>query len=139
MFQVDTHLWRGPRPKNILDLKSLGIERIVSLESGIYELLHDDKYELQFPNDFGIQHFHVGLGSVLPPDNEHVWAALDHMKAPLKTYVHCLQGVDRTGFICAVYRMRIQHYRYQAALKEWKELGRHLWYATWEPFLKEWE
>lgn len=132
-------LWRGPRPNDLEELRRLGIERIISLQSGIYELFADDRYERQFPSDFGMEHYHLASSDFTPPEPWVVAKFLELVtKDPKPTFLHCLSGVDRTGFLSAVYRMRVQGWSYEDAKAEWIAVGRHVWYYWWESSLKKW-
>lgn len=138
MIQVDTNLWRGPRPTDLQPLQDQVFVRIISLESGVYDLFHADRVEQQFPCEYGMAQYDLKCSDISPPSDWVVLKFLALMKFGLKTFLHCLSGVDRTGFLCAVYRMRVQGWTYEAALAEWKKLGRHPWYFFWEPALKRW-
>jgi protein tyrosine/serine phosphatase len=139
MIQVSENLWRGPRPSDLGDLQKRGIKRIVSLESGIYDLFHDGNLLCrQFPCEFQMAQYDLRSSDFAAPEDWAVYKFLSLMESPIPTFVHCLSGVDRTGFMCAVYRMRFQGWKYEDALAEWKKLGRHPWYFWWESALKKW-
>lgn len=139
--KVSETLWRGPRPNDLHDVSVLGVKRIISLESGIYDLCHEGNFLIrQFPCEFGMKQYDLKSSDFLPPRDWAVRKFLFLMQdVPMPTFIHCLSGVDRTGFLCAVYRMQVQGYPYAWALAEWKRLGRHPWYFWWEPALKKWE
>lgn len=140
MILVDevNDLYRGPRPKDLGELK--GIKRIINLESGVYSTLHPDgKIMRQFPADYGMTEFNLPCSDITPPEDwvvEKVITLVCHYIEP--TYIHCLSGVDRTGYVCAAYRMRVQGWSYGAAVAEWTALGRHPWYFWWGQRLKRW-
>ncbi len=137
MLHVDRNCFRGPRPKDLKELRvDYGIDTIIDLESGVYDLLRG--VEQQFPADFGMSYYHMPCSDILPPTKACVEKAINLMAdVDRHVFIHCLSGVDRTGFVCAVYRMRIQNWGYNAALEEWIKLGRHKWYFYWEPALKK--
>ena len=136
MIHVANNLWRGPRP-NPKDLLDAGINKIISLESGIYELAHDDRYENWYPTDYGVEFYDIGCSDFLPPEPEKVLKVMDIiMGSSQKIYIHCLAGKDRTGFMCAVYRMKLCGWSYEQAIDEMDRLGFHWWYFWWKPFLK---
>lgn len=143
MLLVDekSQLWRGSRPLDLNVVKSLGIKRIISLESGIYDLFHDGQLiERQFPCEFGMEQYDLKSSDFTPPEDWAVKKFLTLMRGcPEPTFIHCLSGADRTGFMCAVYRMRMQGWSYEAARQEWVRLGRHPWYFWWESSLKKWQ
>ncbi len=132
MIQVDKNLWRGPRPPDLQPLKDAGFNRIISLEQGWFEAFHSDAYEKENPSDFGITLVRIPCSDICAPHKYEVLWALDCMQRPGKTYIHCLTGVDRTGFMCAVYRMQIQKWKLYPAYAEWIALGRHWWFDWWK-------
>lgn len=139
MNRVTDFLWRGPRPKDLNELVQLGFENIICLESGWYELLSSSKRERQFPCELGLNYYDMGLSDITPPsqfDAGFIIQKINQLKG--KTYIHCLTGVDRTGFICAVYRMKFQDWTFEQAHKEFVDMGRHWWFAWWKYELKKW-
>jgi protein tyrosine/serine phosphatase len=137
-------IWRGERPTDLTGLKNLGIKRIINLESGMYELIrvYDNEFsieQLQFPPDFGMVEYHMPVKAYSPPPVKFIYKILDLVRDGIPTYIHCKQGVDRTGFVAAVIRMQINRWPYERALTEWKQLGRHPWFFWWESELIKWD
>lgn len=132
---VDKNCFRGPRPPDLKDLRvTLNIDTIIDLESGLYDLLNG---VAQFPPDFGMAYYHMPCSAVVPPNPAYVAKAIDLMSdLDRHVYIHCKDGVDRTGFVCAAYRMKVQKWTYAEAKAEWIAEGRHPWYIVWEPALK---
>lgn len=132
---VDRNCFRGPRPTDLKELRlDFQIDTIIDLEEGVYDLLNGVG---QFPPDFGMAYYRMPCGVWTPPWAGYVAKALDLMSdMDRHVYIHCKDGVDRTGFFCAVYRMRIQKWTYENALKEWIADGRHLQYMFWDRSLK---
>jgi len=140
MLKVDKEIYRGPRPHDLHYLRlRYEVDTIISLQSGWYQLLNDDLYERQFPSDYGIKHYDLGSSDIWPPEPWLVHKCLDLMTQERTIYLHCKSGVDRTGFICAVYRMVIQGWSFEDAHKEWVKLGRHPWFFWWKYVLKKYE
>ncbi len=138
--RVTGTLWRGPRPADLTPIKELGVLRIINLQSGIYELIHDDPYENINTLDYGIVEHDLGCSDFLPPDEYTVARALNIINIGEPTYIHCKHGVDRTGYIIAAYRMRCQGWSYEKAKAEMMAHGFHRFpYAIWLPKLKTWE
>lgn len=142
--QFNQYLIRGPRPKDISNLFSCGVKKIINLQSGFHEAFNDDDYETQFPCEYGIQEYTIPLSDFGYPKKERVRIALDIMKRSTTdkelTYIHCLHGADRTGFVCAAYRMQYMGWSYKIAKQELFEMGFHkLPYILWLPALKKWE
>lgn len=139
MIQVAENLFRGPRPKDLRHLKSLGIDTIIDLESGILELFTNDVYERQSPPDYDIKDYHLKCSDIWPPSEWAARRAVEIIKreaaAGRKVYLHCLTGKDRTGFVVAVYRMMVEGWSLEEARREWVLRGRHLIYFWWSYYL----
>jgi len=137
MFQVDENFFRGPRPESLNDIVDNGITTIVSLQSGLYELTHEDDYENAQPADYGIKFYDLGCSDFTPPTPRVVQKVLQILAKGERTYVHCLAGKDRTGFVTAVYRMHVNDWSYSAAVAEMENMGFHWWYFWWKRELKK--
>lgn len=140
MYEVTAKIWRGPRPQTYLDLQLKGFTRVIDLQSGLENWLTDSELEFEEPRDFGIERLTIRCSSVMPPTRREVNLFLGLLEmSPRKTYVHCHSGVDRTGFMIAVYRMRKMGWNYKKAYDEWVMLGRHWWFDWWRGEMREWE
>lgn len=107
-------IYRGGfiKPEQIPALKEIGIERIISLCDLEFE--REQKYmEVLEPalQSSGIQHEKVTLTRKMVKDNEEVvkiareiWRKMQQ-KDSLSTYIHCENGVERTGKIIMALRM----------------------------------
>ncbi len=136
------NVWGGPKPTSLKDLKDKGIKRIINLESGVYDLIrvYDETYykdHMQFPADFGMSEYLMPCSDIKAPAALAVGKILELVFDKVPTYIHCLSGRDRTGFVGAVIKMRIDGMSFDDAVKWWREV-RHPWYFYWEPALKEW-
>lgn len=135
ILHVDRNAFRGPRPPDLHSLEDFKITTIIDLESGIYELFHGAN---QFPADYGMAYYHMPCSDWLPPPDSYVIKAVTMMaQVNRKTFVHCLSGVDRTGYVCAAYRILVQKWPVDDAIKEWIDLGRHPWFFWWERSLRK--
>ena len=137
MNHVDKKLYRSSRPKDLNKTKADDMEVIISLEMGIYQLVTDTKREHQFPVDFGIDYYDLNCSILTPPESWQIEKFLEIVDRGKKTLVHCLTGVDRTGFMCAVYRMHRQGWTLAQAHDEWIKMGRHFMYVGWNRELKK--
>lgn len=139
--RIDDHLFRGPRPKTMKHLQELGFKRVITLQSGMYEEFHDDLFETEYAPDFGLDHVVIPCSDFRSPQKHEVLKFLKASKdKDVKTYVHCLHGKDRTGFMSAVYRMTAMQWDYESAKDEMLKLGFHKWaYWFWYKELKKWE
>ena len=140
MTRVDDNLWRGPRPKDLRELQAQGFVKVISLQSGFSDRYTDSLLEAQRaqPQSFGITYVTIPCRNWLPPTDSQVRTTMLNIRGAGKTYLHCHSGVDRTGFMCAVYRIQIQGWSFENAYREWKAEGRHWWFFWWKPFLRSW-
>lgn len=138
MIQVSRELYRSPRPKDIYQIPNY-IKTVINLESGAFELFNDDCYERQRDGaeDLPLFFKSIKCSDITPPNARQVAQFLRFVAGGGVTLVHCLSGVDRTGFMCAVYRMQIQGWSFKEAHREWVSLGRHPWYFWWTRELKK--
>ncbi len=143
MIKVDQYLYRGPRPANPNDLLDKKIGAIISLESGLWDLATNDEYENFDFYKFKIAQISIGLSDFMPPTKNEINRALEAIEyfrsRGVRVYVHCKSGVDRTGFIMAVYRMKKEGWTFKEAHAEWVTRGRHFWYFWWKSELKKYE
>lgn len=143
MELVGNNLYRGPRPQSFADLQKAGIKHVIMLQSGIFELFHDDNpLKKEHPEDFGIRLHRVTMSDFTFPKTEDLDQVQQIIKqAELKgerVYVCCKFGKDRTGTSCAVYRVCEQGWTYAEAKKEMFAHGFHkIPYLLWLPSLKK--
>lgn len=139
MISDEFKIFAGPRPAELAALKREGIERIINLESGVYDVLrvYEGIEVEQFPPDFGMMEYIMPCSDITPPPEKYVEKILELARDRIPTYIHCYSGVDRTGFVVAVIRMRLMGWSYEEALQAWRNV-RHPWYFYWERALKKW-
>ena len=118
LYQVTTNLYRGAQPdaRGMKELKAMGIHTVINLRSR-----HSDEDEL--------------LGTGLKQGRLHMepWRANDDdvvnfLKLATNTnnvpvFVHCQRGADRTGLVCAMYRITVCGWTKEEAIRELKEGG----------------
>ena len=63
------------------------------------------------------------------PTAQQLTTPLSWLDANEKVFVHCKQGMDRTGTVIACYRISRQGWENQKALTEAKSLGMH-WFES---------
>jgi protein tyrosine/serine phosphatase len=137
---VNPKLYRGPRPTSAIDVGWLyadrGIRRIVNLQGTIFESAKVAE-EMAWATDSCIDFRHCPLSIVTPPDAGAIAAILALLASdPAPTYLHCHDGVDRTGVICAALRVA-SGATFGEAVGEMIDDGFHLKpYAAWLPFLQ---
>ena len=113
LHQVTTNLYRGAQPtsRGMAQLKAMGIKTVINLRA-----FHSDKDELS--------------GSDLKPSRLHMkaWHGEDEdvirflrivsNTNNLPAFVHCQHGADRTGMVCAMYRITVCGWTKQEAINE---------------------
>lgn len=121
--KLEEHLWRSAQPQGSYSfLPGLGIGKVLCLRSG---------EPLTYPT---VKVFHLPLQAFMPVEQRDFQAALDFLRADWPGYesgflIHCLQGHDRTGVICAAYRCLVQGWTLNEALQEMEDYGFNpLWF-----------
>ncbi len=116
-YQVSPVLWRGAQPtkEGFKALEQAGVKTIINLRS-----YHDDSSLLE-----GTQLHYVSIPmDAWHPDEKDLalflravqLASSDPSRYPI--FVHCQQGRDRTGYSVATYRMVMQDWSAEDAIKE---------------------
>jgi len=105
----------------------MGIKTVVSLRS-----FHSDTYKME-----GLAFNYVDIPvKVWHAEDEDVIRFLkivtDKTKTPV--FVHCEYGADRTGMMVAIYRIVVQGWSKEAAMKEMTE-GGFGWHPMWQNLL----
>jgi protein tyrosine phosphatase (PTP) superfamily phosphohydrolase (DUF442 family) len=117
-YQVTTNLYRGAQPtaEGMKHLQTLGVRTIISLRA-----LHSDKDELA---GTGLKTVRLKMEPWHTDEDEAVLflkAATDTNNLPV--FVHCQRGADRTGTMCAMYRIVVCGWTKEQALDEMKQGG----------------
>jgi protein tyrosine phosphatase (PTP) superfamily phosphohydrolase (DUF442 family) len=117
-YQVTTNLYRGAQPttEGMTHLKALGIRTIINLRA-----FHSDKDKVAG----------TGLKSVrfeTKPWHAEEEDVVGFLKAVTDTnnvpvFVHCQRGADRTGMMCAMYRICVCGWTKADAIAEMKDGG----------------
>ena len=92
-------------------LKAMGVKTVVNLRK-----FHSDRDEI---GDTGLAYEHMYVNALHPEDKEVVrflQIAADASRRPV--FVHCQHGSDRTGLMCAAYRVVVQGWSKQEAIAE---------------------
>jgi protein tyrosine phosphatase (PTP) superfamily phosphohydrolase (DUF442 family) len=113
LHKVSESLYRSAQPTEIgmKNLKSLGIETIVNLRS-----FHSDRDEI---GQTDLDYEHITMKAWHPEEKEAV-RFLQIVSDPKRTpvLVHCQRGADRTGVMCAVYRIAVEGWTKDEAIRE---------------------
>ena len=116
--KVSEALYRGAQPsaEGMRQLRKRGIKTIVNLRS-----FHSDRDEI---GDIDVTYEHIYMKPWHPEDKEVV-RFLKIVSDPNRTpvFVHCQRGADRTGTMCAIYRIAVQGWSKTEAIEEMTKGG----------------
>jgi len=128
LHQVAPKLYRGAQPteEGFRQLKAMGIKTVVNLRG-----FHTDDGKL---NGLHAEHIHF---QTWHPENEDIVKFLrilsDTNAAPV--FVHCQHGADRTGTMCAIYRIAVQGWTKDQAIEEMIK-GGFGYHAVWKNLIQ---
>lgn len=113
LHKVSDTLYRSAQPtkEGMQKLKDLGIKTVINLRS-----FHSDRDEL---DGSGLGYEHIFMKAWHPEQQEAV-RFLQIVTDPKRTpvLVHCQHGADRTGTMCAIYRIAVQNWSKEEAIHE---------------------
>ncbi|HPG00802.1 MAG TPA: dual specificity protein phosphatase family protein [Kiritimatiellia bacterium] len=118
LHKVSDTLYRSAQPTDIgmQELKSYGIKTVINLRA-----FHSDRDIL---GQTGLAYEHIDM-TAWHPEREDVVRFLrlvtDPARAPV--LVHCQHGADRTGTMCALYRIVVQGWTKEDAIREMTQGG----------------
>ncbi len=132
--KISSVLFRGNQPQTpaFAELQKLGITTIVDLRGEDRDKI---QWERRQAESLGLRFVHIPVGGWSAPTDEQVlqFLSLFHGDSNQKVFVHCHFGNDRTGVFVAIYRMAVDHWRAEQALKEMYFFGFH---GFWHPAMK---
>lgn len=124
-FSINAKLYRGSQIKTQNDakwLKENNISMVIDLRQS--NLVSEEKQLLQA---YGIIHQNIEMNSHKRPTKsqiKQIFQMLEKAKENNQSvYIHCKQGIDRTGIICAIYQIEKQNFSNQNAYKSMVERG----------------
>jgi len=136
LHKVSDQVYRSAQPteEGMEKIKQLGIKTIVNLRA-----FHSDEDKIEDSGEkFNYEHIYM---KTWHPEREDILKFLKIVSDPDKTpvLVHCQHGADRTGTMCAIYRIVVQNWTKEDALKEMKEgdFNFHKIWVNLETFIKE--
>lgn len=118
LCKVSDDLYRSGQPtaEGMANLEKMGIKTIVNLR-----LVNSDRDELE---GTGLGYVHIQM-EAWDADTEEMVAFLQVVSDPdrVPVLVHCSYGADRTGAICALYRIAVQGWSKEEAIREMTQGG----------------
>lgn len=118
LYKINDALYRGGQPEKegFAQLKAMGIKTVVNLRS-----LHSDRKECE---KYGLGYVKITT-QAWEAEEEEVLDFLKVVSDPKRhpVYVHCKHGADRTGMMCAVYRVVVQGWTKEEAIREMTKGG----------------
>jgi protein tyrosine phosphatase (PTP) superfamily phosphohydrolase (DUF442 family) len=118
LHQISTNLYRSAQPnaQGMKNLKQKGIATVVNLRS-----FNSDRDEI---GNTGLGYQHVYM-KAWRPERKEIVRFLQIVTDPKRTpvLVHCQHGADRTGTMCAVYRIAVQGWTKEEAVREMTDGG----------------
>ena len=118
LYKVSDSLYRGalPTAEGLQELKKLGVRTVIDLRES-------DGNQAKMA-ELGLTYEHIPMTALRVKDDNvvqflRIAGAPDH--APM--FVHCQRGADRTGLMCAVYRIAFQGWTKDQAIAEMTQGG----------------
>lgn len=122
-YQVTPTLYRGGRPDQVGVgvLEQMGIKTIIDLENDDDAVAHEAEWAKLAQLNF----IHEPMNGLEKPRDRQVNEILGMIDDPAlqPVYVHCMEGVDRTGLIIALHRVLSEGWTPKAAHAEMKAHG----------------
>jgi len=129
-YQVTTNVYRGAQPsaRGMAELKAMGIKTVVNLRT-----FHSDRGEL---SGTGLKPAHLHMRP-WNAESEDIVGFLKIVSDTnnLPVYVHCQRGADRTGLVCAMYRIAVCGWKKEDAIQEMTE-GGFKFYPGWKNLVR---
>jgi protein tyrosine/serine phosphatase len=133
--KVSEDLYRGAQPSitGMRELEQLGIRTVINLRSW-----HSDQTDL---DGTSLRYERIKMNAALPRDEEVVrFLQIVGKRENGPFFVHCQHGADRTGTMCAIYRMAFQGWKKDEAIAELTRGGfgfHRIWNTTLIPYLRQ--
>jgi protein tyrosine/serine phosphatase len=131
LHKVSDTLYRSAQPsqEGMKRMEALGVKTVVNLRS-----FHSDRDEIR---GTGLGYERIYMKAWHPERKEVVtFLRIVNDAARTPVLVHCLHGADRTGTMSALYRVAVEGWTKEEAIKEMTE-GEFGFHAIWQN-LPEW-
>jgi len=117
-FRITTNLYRGAQPttRGMAELKAMGVKTVVNLRT-----FHSDNGQI---SGTGLRQDRLKMEPWHANDDDVVrFLKIVADTNNLPVFVHCERGADRTGTLCAMYRIVFCGWTKPQAIREMKEGG----------------
>jgi protein tyrosine/serine phosphatase len=135
--EVTPVLLRGSQPDTggVAWLKRRGVKTVVNLRR-----VHGDREQARV-EAAGMRYVHIPLAASEPPEPGQITAFLRLLRDPSAgpVFVHCAQGVDRTGTMLAIYRMEVERWSNSRAYDEMMSFGAHRVWRDLRRFVRRYQ
>jgi tyrosine-protein phosphatase SIW14 len=137
--KISDALYRGgqPQEQGLAELKKLGISTIVDLRGDGPDRI---AWERRTAESLGMRFVHIPVSGWAAPTEEQVgqFLSLFRSDTPQKVFVHCRFGEDRTGVFVATYRMALEKWNPEQAMKEMYFFNFNgFWHPSMKAFIRE--
>ena len=137
--KITDSLYRGAQPKEtgLSELKLLGVTTIVDLRGEDQEKV---TWERNRAESLGMRFVPIPVSGWSPPTDEQVvqFLSLFRGEPGQKVFVHCRFGDDRTGVFVATYRMTLEKWSAEQAMKEMYFFGFNgFWHPAMKSFIRD--
>jgi protein tyrosine/serine phosphatase len=132
--QVTPTLYRGAQPTAVgmRQLKAMGVKTVLNLRS-----FNSDRDEL---GDTGLAYEHISMKAWYPERADIIrFLQVATGKSRTPVFVHCQHGADRTGLMCAVYRVAVCGWTKAEAIREMTQggFGHHVIWTNLVKFIED--
>jgi tyrosine-protein phosphatase SIW14 len=133
-YKVSDELYRGAQPtaEGMKQLEKLGVKTVVNLRA-----LHSDRDEIKGTD---LSYVHIGMTAWCISDNDVIrFLRIVTDKSRTPVFVHCQHGSDRTGTMCAIYRIVVQGWSKDEAIEEMTKggFGFHSFWRNLPKFIRK--
>ncbi|MFA6148161.1 MAG: tyrosine-protein phosphatase [bacterium] len=127
--RVAPGIFRGaqPKPEGYATLKAMGVRTVVNLRTR-----HGEREAVEAA---GMRYVEIPMSFLKKVDPAAVRKALSVMTDPANqpVFLHCSRGVDRTGVVTAIYRIKVDGWSEADAEAEMEAFGFHeIWFQLKE-------
>jgi tyrosine-protein phosphatase SIW14 len=137
--QLNEQVYRGAQPtdEGLQYLAKIGVKTVIDLR----EADERAQAEESVVTAAGMKYINVPMTGLTPPTQSEITRILEILEDETAgaVFVHCKQGVDRTGAVIAAYRIDHDHWDNARALSEAKSEGMGFFQHPRESFIRDFQ